>query len=58
MEPNARTGSAGGVLLVLPAEFTANGKRAVIKNSFPDVLHWQPLTLDSQRGWILERGTY
>ena len=48
----------GGVLLVLPAEFTSNGKLAVIKNSFPGVSHWQPVTLDSQEGWILQRGTY
>ena len=48
----------GGVLLVLPAEFTSNGKLAVIKNSFPGVSHWQPVALDSQEGWILQRGTY
>ena len=48
----------GGVLLVLPAEFTSNGKLTVIKNSFPGVTHWQPVALDSQEGWILQRGTY
>jgi len=45
----------GGVFLVLPGEFAANGKLAVIENSFQDV-DWQPIPLDSQPAWILKRG--
>jgi len=47
----------GGVLLVLPGEFVANGKLAAIEKSFQDVVDWHPLPLDSQPGWIMRRGT-
>ena len=47
----------GGVLLVLPEEFVANGKLAAIEKSFQDVVDWHPLPLDSQPGWIMRRGT-
>jgi len=47
----------GGVLLVLPGEFVANGKLAAIEKSFQNVADWHPLPLDSQPGWIMRRGT-
>ena len=47
-----------GVLLVLPREFAANGKLSAIQNSFPGMRRWQRITLDSQKGWILEQGTH
>jgi hypothetical protein len=46
----------GGVALVLPKHFEANGKREAIRRSFVDLTTWTSFTLGAAPEWIVWRG--